>query len=565
MFDWHWHEPMPEHGRSLQPRRHGWDDAAVPRARAHASASATTNDDVEFDLEFRRADAADAHAPRAALQPRDARRSTGSRARATCVCTETTSTSTASRCATGHGGSARPAGNPSSATATRPRARTAASSRSPSTAAVTTASCAATSCVTASGRTSSRDAAPSSVTRRVGRRRCASTPSTSWGVSLEAHGTTVSRQVFTAYPDMFCWNSLARWEYDGQVAWGEDQDIWHPRKWRDFAPADRRDDPVSDAERLDRAGSARDRRRRRARRAPHGRRVARGLHGRRARWADGAVHALWLRADSGAGPQSRHPLLPAPRGGGLPSARRHAVPRGRGSSPCTPTRDAFLLERIEGDGRFAAITDPARAGRGRDVVHGAARAAPRGSTPRARPPRARARPPPSPTTCTPSSTSGKRSTARTTSRSHCSCSRSRGCANECPPTAIGRWSSCRATPARATSCTPATRSPRSPTGSSRTGATSTTTSAGSACATPRSSSRTSPSASATTSGGRPPHRPRSASVLPRARADPLRDRYPAGSARRDHRAEMAAHLIFNTLHQRLLAEALADAAGVLSS
>jgi hypothetical protein len=55
------------------------------------------------------------------------------------------------------------------------------------------------------------------------------------GRALEAHGTTVSRQVFTAYPDMFCWNSLARWEYDDQVAWGEDQDIWHPRRWRDFA------------------------------------------------------------------------------------------------------------------------------------------------------------------------------------------------------------------------------------------------------------------------------------------------------------------------------------------
>jgi len=55
------------------------------------------------------------------------------------------------------------------------------------------------------------------------------------GRTLEAHGTTVSRQVFTAYPDMFCWNSLARWEYDGRVAWGEDQDIWHPRRWREFA------------------------------------------------------------------------------------------------------------------------------------------------------------------------------------------------------------------------------------------------------------------------------------------------------------------------------------------
>jgi hypothetical protein len=55
------------------------------------------------------------------------------------------------------------------------------------------------------------------------------------GRPLEAHGTTVSRQVFTAYPDMFCWNSLAQWQYDGVTAWGEDQDIWHPRKWREFA------------------------------------------------------------------------------------------------------------------------------------------------------------------------------------------------------------------------------------------------------------------------------------------------------------------------------------------
>lgn len=55
------------------------------------------------------------------------------------------------------------------------------------------------------------------------------------GRELEAVGTTVSRQVFTAYPDMFCWNSLARWDFDGAEAWGEDQDIWHPRKWRAYA------------------------------------------------------------------------------------------------------------------------------------------------------------------------------------------------------------------------------------------------------------------------------------------------------------------------------------------
>ena len=55
------------------------------------------------------------------------------------------------------------------------------------------------------------------------------------GRPLEATGTTVSRQVFTAYPDMFCWNSLTHWQYDGVTAWGEDQDIWHPRKWREYA------------------------------------------------------------------------------------------------------------------------------------------------------------------------------------------------------------------------------------------------------------------------------------------------------------------------------------------
>jgi hypothetical protein len=59
------------------------------------------------------------------------------------------------------------------------------------------------------------------------------------GRPLRATGTTVSRQVFLAYPSMFCWNSLAQWQWGaGQVdcnGWGEDQDIWHPRKWREHA------------------------------------------------------------------------------------------------------------------------------------------------------------------------------------------------------------------------------------------------------------------------------------------------------------------------------------------
>jgi aminoglycoside phosphotransferase (APT) family kinase protein len=74
---------------------------------------------------------------------------------------------------------------------------------------------------------------------------------------------------------------------------------------------------------------------------------------------DGDVLALWLRADSGAGPQSDT----------LYSLRREAaVYRALGATPLRvarlvavhPERDAFLLERIDGDGRFAAITDPAQ-------------------------------------------------------------------------------------------------------------------------------------------------------------------------------------------------------------
>ncbi len=30
-------------------------------------------------------------------------------------------------------------------------------------------------------------------------------------------------------------NSLASWHFDGTTAWGEDQDVWHPRAWNTFA------------------------------------------------------------------------------------------------------------------------------------------------------------------------------------------------------------------------------------------------------------------------------------------------------------------------------------------
>ena len=75
--------------------------------------------------------------------------------------------------------------------------------------------------------------------------------------------------------------------------------------------------------------------------------------------ADGTVRTLWLRADSGAGPQSD--TLYALR-------REAAVYRALGATPVRvaglvavhPEREAFLLERIDGDGRFAAITDAAQ-------------------------------------------------------------------------------------------------------------------------------------------------------------------------------------------------------------
>lgn len=55
------------------------------------------------------------------------------------------------------------------------------------------------------------------------------------GRTVQATGRMVSRQVFTPYPSMFAWNCLVEWtDSDGNKAWGEDQDCWHPRKWRQF-------------------------------------------------------------------------------------------------------------------------------------------------------------------------------------------------------------------------------------------------------------------------------------------------------------------------------------------
>jgi hypothetical protein len=51
------------------------------------------------------------------------------------------------------------------------------------------------------------------------------------GRVFTARGRAVSRQGLHPYSSMFCWNSLVEWEFDGASCWGEDQDVWHPRKW----------------------------------------------------------------------------------------------------------------------------------------------------------------------------------------------------------------------------------------------------------------------------------------------------------------------------------------------
>jgi len=75
------------------------------------------------------------------------------------------------------------------------------------------------------------------------------------------------------------------------------------------------------------------------------------------RTADGSMRALWLRADSGAGPQS-DTLYSLRREAGVYRALGATTLRIARLVALHPERDAFLLERIDGDGRFSAITDP---------------------------------------------------------------------------------------------------------------------------------------------------------------------------------------------------------------
>jgi hypothetical protein len=59
------------------------------------------------------------------------------------------------------------------------------------------------------------------------------------GREFATTGQTVSRLFSYPYPSMVCINSMTRWDFDGQDAWGEDQDCWPPRRWRDARVAER--------------------------------------------------------------------------------------------------------------------------------------------------------------------------------------------------------------------------------------------------------------------------------------------------------------------------------------
>ena len=58
------------------------------------------------------------------------------------------------------------------------------------------------------------------------------------GRTVAATGTPVNRFAFQSSPNYFAWMSLTQWAIDGAEAWGEDQDVWSPDRWRDRRRAD---------------------------------------------------------------------------------------------------------------------------------------------------------------------------------------------------------------------------------------------------------------------------------------------------------------------------------------
>lgn len=55
------------------------------------------------------------------------------------------------------------------------------------------------------------------------------------GREFTATGKVASRFMSQSYASMLCWAALVEWQFDGATVWGEDQDCWGPRLWRDFA------------------------------------------------------------------------------------------------------------------------------------------------------------------------------------------------------------------------------------------------------------------------------------------------------------------------------------------
>lgn len=54
------------------------------------------------------------------------------------------------------------------------------------------------------------------------------------GRPLEVEGWARNHLGLTAYPGMFTWCSLFEWEHGGRTAWGENQDVWDPARFRRF-------------------------------------------------------------------------------------------------------------------------------------------------------------------------------------------------------------------------------------------------------------------------------------------------------------------------------------------
>ena len=51
---------------------------------------------------------------------------------------------------------------------------------------------------------------------------------------FEAVGTILNRVGFLASTGIYNVLSLTRWDFDGVTGYGEDQDLFHPARWRDF-------------------------------------------------------------------------------------------------------------------------------------------------------------------------------------------------------------------------------------------------------------------------------------------------------------------------------------------